>query len=191
LADELADERRLRSVAEDSRRELEARVRAAEAEGVRLQAEVTAGQARIAELERDRDDVIRRAEELLSAVRERGDQRLAEERQRADELAVRVQDAWLATAVLRRARPLRLAGSEPATPAEAEEEVLEAFDEYETDPAFVAQSPEVATEIANLRERLRARRNKPLAMPVVEDGVDQLREARLARDAETKGRRRK
>jgi hypothetical protein len=213
LTAELADERRRREAAEDARREAESRQHSAEIEATRMGAEIASARARIGELERDRDEVIRRAEELLTAVRDRADQRLAaeldvtrrhwsellaEERSRVGALeseraalAQRVEDAWLATAVLRRARPLRLRDSEPTTPAEAEEEVLEAFDEYETDPAFAAQSPDVADEIANLRQRLRARRNKPPDMPAVEDGVDQLRESRLARDAATKGRRRR
>ena len=213
LAAELADERRLRATAERGRREAEARLHTAEAEAKQLEAEVAADRTRIAELERDRDDVIRRAEELLTAVRERADQRLAteldatsrhwtelltEERRRVEALDIeraalarRVEDAWLASAVLRRARPLRLRDDEPNTPAEAEEEVLEALDEYEIDPAFAAESPEIADEIEQLRQRLRAQVRKPAEIDEVEDGVDQLREARLARDAAGKGRRRK
>ena len=156
----------------------------AEAEAAVLKAELAAARIRITELERDRDEVIRRAEELLTGVRERADQRLAEERRRGDELAARLRDAWMATAILRRARPLRLRDSEPATPLEAEEEVLEAFDEYEIDPAFAAQSPELATEIESLRQRLRNQLHRPPAMSAVEDGVDRLRESRLKRDAE-------
>lgn len=160
----------------------------AEAEAAALKAELAAARIRITELERDRDEVIRRAEELLTGVRERADQRLAEERRRGDELAARLRDAWMATAILRRARPLRLRDSEPATPLEAEEEVLEAFDDYEIDPAFAAQSPELATEIESLRQRLRNQLHRPPAMSVVEDGVDRLRESRLKRDAEGKRR---
>jgi len=211
LADELADERRLRAVAEEGRREAEARVHAAEAEAARLLAEVTAGQKRIAELEHDRDDVIHRAEELLSAVRERGDQRLAselevarrhwgellaEERRRGDALdgeraalLKRVQEAWLAAAVLRRARPLRPRSSTPTTVTAAEEEVLEALEESETDPALAAESPELADEIEQLRQSLRARRHKAADIPTVEDGVEDLRVARLAREGTAGGRR--
>ena len=213
LAAELADERRLRATGERRRGDAEARLRTAEDEATQLKAEVAAERARIAELERDRDEVIRRAEELLTAVRERADQRLAteldtasrhwselltEERRRVETLdgeraalVRRVEDAWLAAAVLRRARPLRLRDDEPATPAEAEEEVLEALDEYEVDPAFAAESPELADEIEQLRQRLRAQVHKPAEIDEVEDGVDQLREARLAREAAAKGRRRR
>lgn len=213
LASELADERRRRTATEEGRRRAEQRLHAAEVDAAGVSAELTTARARIVELERDRDEVIRRAEELLTAVRERADQRLAseldaagrhwselleEERRRVEALGreraaltTRVEDAWLATAVLRRARPLRLPASEPETPAEAEEEVLEALDEYETDPAFAAESPELADEIEHLRQRLRARVHKPVDIDTVEDGVDQLREARLARDAQSKGRRRR
>ena len=190
LADELTDERRLRAVAEDGRRVSEVRAHAAEAEAARLRAQVTAGQTRTAELERDRDDVIHRAEELLTAVRERADQRLAEERQRADAMAARVQDAWLAAAVLRRARPLRPRSSTPTTVTAVEQEVLEALDENETDPALAAESPELAGEIEQLRQRLRSRLHKPADIPTVEDSVEDLRVARLARDSEPAGRRR-
>jgi chromosome segregation ATPase len=213
LAAELADARLGRAAADEARRDAEAHLHEAELEAARGGAELTAARARIGELERDRDEVIRRAEELLTAVRERADQRLAaeleearrqwsellsEERRRVeavlDERAALVQradDAWLAAAVLRGARPLRLRSSQPATPAEAEEDVVQALDEYETDPSFAAASPEVALEIEHLRQRLRGRRNKPADIDTVEDGVDKLRNSRLARDAEGKGRRRK
>ncbi|MBV9042278.1 MAG: hypothetical protein JOZ68_14825 [Acidimicrobiia bacterium] len=160
----------------------------AEVEAAGLKVELAAARVRIAELERDRDEVIRRAEELLTGVRERADQRLVEERRRADELAAQLRDAWMATAILRRARPLRLRDSEPATPLEAEEELVEAFDEYETDPAFAAESPELASEIESLRQRLRSQLHRPPDMSTVEDGVDRLRESRLKRDAEGKHR---
>src|SRR5579864_8340851 len=62
LADDLADERIERAAAEQGRREAEGRAHAAETEVVRLMAEIAAARARIGELERDRDDVIRRAE---------------------------------------------------------------------------------------------------------------------------------
>jgi len=161
----------------------------AEAEAAGLRAELAAARTRIAELEHDRDEVIRRAEELLTGVRERADQRLLEERRRADDLAAQLRDAWMATAILRRARPLRLRDAEPTTPEEAEEEVLEAFDDYETDPAFAAESPELANEIESLRQRLRSQLHRPPDISTVEDGVDQLRESRLARDAATDRRR--
>ena len=156
----------------------------AEVEAAGLRAELAAARTRITELERDRDEIIRRAEELLTGVRERADQRLLEERRRADDLAARLRDAWMATAILRRARPLRLRDSEPATPLEAEEEVVEAFDEYETDPVFAAESPELASEIESLRQRLRSQLHRPPDMSTVDDGVDRLRESRLKRDAE-------
>jgi len=213
LADELADERRLRAVAEDGRHDADARVHAAEAEAARLRVEVTASQARIAELEGDRDDVIRRAEALLMAVRERADQRLAseleaarhhwsellvEERRRGDALegeraalVKRVHDAWMAAAVLRRARPLKPRSSTPTTVAAAEEEVLEALEEDETDPAFAAESPDLADEIEQLRQRLRSRSHRPADISTVEDSVEDLRTARLARDSDTGGRRKK
>ena len=212
LTAELGDERRLRAVAEDARREADGRLHTAETEAAQLVAEVTAGRARIAELERDRDDVIRRAEELLTAVRERADQRLAsemdaaarhwsdllaEERRRGDALEgeraalmKRVHDAWLAAAVLRRARPLRPRSSAPTSVAGAEQEVLEALEENETDPALAADAPELADEIEQLRRRLRTRLH-PADIPTVEDSVEDLREARLARDSDTGGRRRK
>jgi hypothetical protein len=216
LAAELADERRQRTAAEDGRREAESRLHDAELAAAHISAEVTAARARIAELERDRDEVIRRAEELLTALRERADQRLASEleganrhwtevlaaeRQRVEALEceravlmTRMEDAWLAVAVLRRSRPLRprtSSAADPATIEEAEAEVLEVLEEHETDPVFAAESPEVAEEIALLRQRLRARVHKPAEIDEVEDGVDQLREARLAREAAPKGRRRK
>jgi chromosome segregation ATPase len=180
LVSELADERRRRAVADEARRDIEQQLQSARLEAARTGAELTAAQARIGELERDRDQVIRRAEQLLTGVRER-----------ADLMAQRVQDAWLATAVLRRARPLRLPTVQPETAAEAEEEVLEALDQYEIDPGFAEQSPELADEIDDLRQRLRNRVHHPLDIDAVEDGVDQLREARLARQGERKGRRRK
>jgi len=191
LADELADERRLRVSAENGRREAEGRAHAAEAEGARLQAELAAGKVRIAELERDRDEVIRRAEELLTAVRERADERIVAERQRADAMAARVQDAWLAAAVLRRARPLRPRLSTPTTVRVAEEEALEALEEHETDPALAAESPELVGEIEQLRQRLRNRLHKPADITTVEDSVEDLRVARLARETDAGGRRRK
>lgn len=214
LAAELADERRRRTASDMGRREAEERVRAAETEGARVRAQLETAGARIAELERDRDEVIRRAEELLSAVRERADQRLAseldaasrhwselldEERRRVEALdseraalLTRMEDAWLAVAVLRRSRPLRprASGADPTTVDEAEEEVLEVLEAHETDPAFAAESPELASEIEHLRQRLRARHRKPAGIDAVEDGVDQLRESRLARDAATRRRRR-
>src|SRR5437588_6182134 len=143
LAGELADERRQRATADEARREAEAQLHDADIAAARIGAEVTAARARITELERDRDEVIRRAEELLTAVRERFDQRVAEERERADELSQRVQDAWLAAAVLRRSRPLRPRSSMPTTVDAAQEEVLEALEENETDPTFAAESPQL------------------------------------------------
>jgi hypothetical protein len=213
FAAELADARLARAAADEARRDAEAQLHEAELEAARSAAELTTARARIGELERDRDEVIRRAEELLTAVRERADQRLtaeleearrqwsellSEERRRVEavlderaSLVQRADDAWLAAAVLRGARPLRLRSSQPATPAEAEEDMVEALDEYETDPTFAAESPEAAQEIERLRQRLRGRRNKPADIDTVEDSVDELRNARLARDAEPKGRRRK
>ncbi|MBV8561398.1 MAG: hypothetical protein JO050_11525 [Acidimicrobiia bacterium] len=213
LASALTDERRLRADAEMARREAEARLHAAEMEGARLRAEVSAMTARVSQLERDRDDVIARAEELLTAVRERADQRLASELEAARRqwsellageqrrvetldaergtLAQRVEDAWLAAAVLRRARPLRPRSSSPTTVADAEQEMVDDLEEHEIDPVLAAESPELAGEIDALRQRLRARLHKPPEIDVVEDGVDQLREARLARDAAARSRRRK
>ena len=213
LAAELADERRRRAAAEAARREADARLHAAEVDAARGDAEVSTARGRIAELERDRDEVIRRAEELLTAVRERADQRLAgeldtanrhwsellaHERSRVEALereqaaiTARVHDAWLAAAVLRRSRPLRPRTGTPMTPEEAEAEALEALEEQEPDPTLVAESPELAEEIENLRQRLRGRVRKPADIDTVEEGVDQLREARLAREAAGKGRRRK
>jgi hypothetical protein len=213
LLAELADERSRRVGAEEARREAETRVHAAEVEAARLTAEVAAAHSRVLQLERDRDDVIRRAEELLTAVRERADQRraaeleaahshwselLAEERRRVEALdreraalTKSLADAWLAGAVLRRTRPLRLRSSAPGpvSAASAEEEVLEILDEHETDAALAAESPQLAEEIEKLRQRLRAQLHKPPNMPTVEDGVDRLRESRLARDAKSEGRR--
>src|SRR5205085_4837841 len=178
----------------------------------RLTAELAAERSRVVQLERDRDDVIRRAEELLTAVRERADQRLAAELEAARShwskllaeegrgvevldgeraaLTKRLEDAWLAGAVLRRSRPLRPRGSTSGAGASPEEEVLEALDEHETDPALAAQSPDLVKEIDGLRQRLRTQTHKPPNMPTVEDGVDRLRESRLARDAKSEGRRR-
>jgi hypothetical protein len=213
LVAELADERSRRVAAEEARRETETAVNAAEVQAARLTAEVEAERGRVLQLERDRDEVIRRAEELLTAVRERADQRraaeleaarshwgelLAEERRRVEvldgeraALTKRLQDAWLAGAVLRRSRPLRPRASTSGAgdDASAEQEVLEALDEHETDPAVAAESPHLADEIERLRERLRAQLHRPPNMPTVEDGVDRLRESRLARDAESEGRR--
>ena len=213
LANALIDERRLRAEAEIARREAEAGLHAAEMEGAHLRAEVSAMTARVSQLERDRDDVIARAEELLTAVRERADQRLAseleaarrqwsellaEERRRVETLdaergtlAQRVEDAWLAAAVLRRARPLRPRSSLPTTVADAEQEMVDDLDAQEIDPVVAAESPELAGEIDALRQRLRARLHKPPEIEAVEDGVDQLREARLARDAAARSPRRK
>ena len=213
LAAQLADERSRRAAVEDALHQAEARVHTAEVEVARLSTEVAVERSRIPELERDRDDVIRRAEELLTAVRERGDQRMAaeleaarrhwsellsEERRRVEvldseraALTKRLEDAWLAGAVLRRSRPLRLRPLAPdAGAAASEEEALEILEEYETDPSMAAESPQLAEEIEGLRQRLRAQLHKPPNMPTVEDGVDRLREARLARDAEPGGRRR-
>jgi hypothetical protein len=213
LAAELADERRQRAAADEARRDTEARLHDAELTAARAGAEVTAAQGRIVELERDRDDVIRRAEELLTAVRERADQRLASElesasrhwsellaqervrvealdRERAG-LAQRVQDAWLAAAVLRRSRPLRPRSSMPTTADAAGAEVLEALDESETDPTLAADSPQLADEIEQLRQRLRGQLHKPAEIDEVEDGVEDLRVLRLARDEESSGHRKK
>jgi hypothetical protein len=213
LVAELADERSRRVAAEEARHEAETRVHAAEVQAARLTAEVEAERGRVLQLERDRDEVIRRAEELLTAVRERADQRraaeleaagsqwselLAEERRRVEALdgeraalTKRLEDAWLAGAVLRRSRPLRPRGStsDAGAEASAEQEVLEALDGHETDPLVAAESPQLADEIERLRQRLRAQLHKPPNMPTVEDGVDRLRESRLARDAESEGRR--
>jgi hypothetical protein len=214
LVAELADERSRRVAAEEARHDAEARVHAAAVQAARLTAEVEAERSRVLQLERDRDDVIRRAEELLTAVRERADQRraaeleaarshwselLAEERRRVEALdgeraalTKSLEDAWLAGAVLRRTRPLRPRSSAPGpvSAASAEAEVLEILDEHETDAALAAESPHLAEEIERLRQRLRAQLHKPPNMPTVEDGVDRLRESRLARDAESGSKRR-
>jgi len=211
LATELADERRRRAVADAARRDAEEKLHAARLGATRTDAELTAARSRVGELERDRDEVIRRAEELLSAVRERADQRLAAEldavrrhwnellaaersrvevlEREREVLTKRVEDAWLATAVLRRARPLRLPATQPETVADAEEEVLEALEEYEIDPAFAEESPGLADEINDLRQRLRTRVHHPLDIDAVEDGVDQLRQSRLAREKDKRRRK--
>src|SRR5207248_7302861 len=123
---------------------------------------------------------------------------LAEEHRRVEvleaeraSLAQRAEDAWLAAAVLRRSRPLRPRSSTPTTREAAEAEVLDDLEEHETDPVLAADSPHLAEEIDLLRQRLRARLHKPPEMDEVEEGVDQLREARLAREAPPRGRRRK
>jgi hypothetical protein len=205
LATALADERDRRSQAEDALRQAQSEARAGEVEAARLGAELAAERSRITQLERDRDEVIRRAEELLTAVRERADQRLsaeleaarrqwtdllAEERRRVEildgeraSLLKRLEDAWLAGAVLRRSRPLR-----PWAPDDAEEQTGSEGEPEAGLPAGV-ESPELAQEIDRLRQRLRAQLHKPPAIGAVEAGVDRLREARLARDAE--GRRRR
>jgi hypothetical protein len=214
LVAELADERSRRVGADGARHDAETRVHAAEVEAARLTAELAAAHSRVLELERDRDDVIRRAEELLTAVRERADQRraaeleaaashwselLAEERRRVEALDCEraaltksLEDACLAGAVLRRTRPLRPRSSAPGpvSAASAEAEVLEILDEHETDAALAAESPHLAEEIEKLRQRLRGQLHKPPNMPTVEDGVDRLRESRLARDAEPGSKRR-
>jgi hypothetical protein len=69
--------------------------------------------------------------------------------------------------------------------------VLEALDTYEIDPGFAEESPELAHEIEDLRQRLRNRVHHPLDIDAVEDGVDQLRESRLARDSDRRARRRR
>lgn len=192
-----------RSAAQVAREEAEAIAQAAHLEVARLAAELAAERARVSQLERDRDDVIRRAEDLVTAVRERADQRLAseleadrrhwrdvvaEERRRVEvlegertALVRQLQEAWQSTGAVRRARPLR-----PA--AEAAEPVVN------SEPALVpaGASPDgrdTAEDIERLRSRLRAQLHRPPPLADVEEGVDQLRESRLARDAE--GRRRR
>ena len=214
LAAQVADERSRRTAVDEALHQAETRAHTAELEVARLATEVATERSRIVALERDRDEVIRRAEELLTAVRERADQRMAaeleatrrhwsellsEERRRVEVLdneraglTKRLEDAWLAGAVLRRSRPLRLRPLAPgaAAVASAEEEALEILEEHETDSSLIAESPQLAEEIEGLRQRLRAQLHKPPNMPTVEDGVDRLREARVARDAESAGRRR-
>ena len=176
----------------------------------RLGAELAADRSRITQLERDRDEVIRRAEELLTAVRERADQRLAaeleaaqrhwsellsEERRRVEvldgersALFKRLEDAWMAGAALRRARPLRPwspPGEDTERDGPSAEELAEA-DAAELVPD--GESAELTAEIESLRTSLRAQLHKPPGLPAVEAGVDRLRETRLAREKE--GRRR-
>ena len=207
LAAALADERTRRSAAEDAVAQAQAAAHAAEVEAARLGAELAAGRNRVHQLERDRDDVIRRAEELLTAVRERADQRLAaereglhrhwsellvEERRRVEvldgeraALLKRLEDAWMAGAGRARARPLRPL---PVSDADDETAVTDLLPEQAEIPE--GESPELTAEIEHLRERLRVRLRKPPDMPAVEAGVDRLRESRLAREKEGRRRRR-
>ena len=188
--------------ADMARQHAEADAQATHLEVARLAAELAAERARVAQLERDRDDVIRRAEDLVTAVRERADQRLAaeleadrrhwqellaEERRRVEvlegeraALVHQLQDAWNAGATVRRPRPLRPTSpdGEAVSPAE---------------PSLVAvggpaTSSDTADDIERLRERLRAQLHKPPPLADVEAGVDRLRQSRLEREAE--GRRR-
>jgi chromosome segregation ATPase len=206
----LADERDRRNHAEDALHRAETARQTAEVEAARLTAELAAERTRITQLERDRDEVIRRAEELLTAVRERADQRLAAELEAARRqwgelldaerrrvevldgeraaLLKRLEDAWMAGAALRRARPLRpwWPRSEDAEEDGPSAEELAEAEEAEQVPE--GESPELTAEIARLRARLRAQLHKPLGLPDVEEGVDRLRETRLARENE--GRRR-
>jgi hypothetical protein len=212
LTGQLADERARRANAEDALRQTQSVAHAAEVEKARLTAELGAERSRASQLERDRDEVIRRAEELLTAVRERADLRLAaeldaarrhwsellaEERRRVEvldgeraALTKRLEDAWLVGAVLRRSRPLRPWSSDEGDEHEDEDDHDDAAVAEESELPEWAESPELAAEIEHLRERLRAQLHKPPGLPAVEAGVDRLRESRLARDAEGSRRRR-
>jgi hypothetical protein len=79
----------------------------------------------------------------------------------------------------------------PATAEAAQAEVLDALDENETDPTFAAESPQLAGEIEQLRQRLRGQVHKPAEIDAVEDGVEDLRVMRLAREQKSSSRRRK
>lgn len=195
----LEDERTLRLAAEEQ-------VRLGIAEIARLTAELAAERTRIAQIERDRDDVLHRAEELLTGMRERADQRvadevetanrhwsdlLAEERRRVERLdrertglLKRLEQALTPTdakAAPPRPRPR-------PKPAPAAEDV--APEPTAEEPAAPGSEPaELEAEMKDLRQRLRARLRRAPDMDDVEDGVDALREARLAR--ENQGRRRR
>ncbi|MCU1448070.1 MAG: hypothetical protein JWP02_240 [Acidimicrobiales bacterium] len=210
LADALADERGRRNQAEDALREALTTAQASEVEVARLGAALAAERTQVAQLERDRDDVIRRAEELLTAVRERADQRraaeledarrhwselLTEERRRVEvldgeraSLLKRLEDAWMAGGALRRSRPLR-PWAPPPEDVEGESSATdEAMEDDYVEPPPQGETPQLTAEIARMRARLRAQLHKPPDLPDVEDGVDRLRETRLARDKD--GRRR-
>ena len=197
-----AEEARDRAVGDSHERELDV---------ARLAAELAAERARVAQLERDRDDVIRRAEDLVSAVRQRADDRLAseldaerrhwselltEERRRIEALegdraglVKRLEDAFAGGPSLRRSRPLRPSSRPPeVAPLERlrpEEEMEAAERPFSNEP----ETPEMTAEMERLRERLRAQLHKPPAIAEVEEGVDRLRESRLARDRSNRTRR--
>jgi len=162
----------------------------------------------VAKLEQERDEVIHRAEELLSAVRERGDRRLAAEldaskrhwsellaaeRRRVEvldgeraTLLKRLEDSWTAIdppSARRRSRPSR-----PRTPPKGD--VAKDVEPTEKADAGVKQPADgESAEIDQLRQRLRSRLHKVAEMDDVEDGVDRLRESRLAREKERRRRR--
>ena len=139
----------------------------------------------------------------MTAVRERADERLAseleadrrhwqevvaEERRRVEvlegeraALVRQLQEAWQSPSGVRRARPLRAAADEAAGDQPPEPALV---------PVAAPPDPtETADDIERLRERLRAQLHRPAPLARVEEGVDQLRESRLARDNE--GRRRR
>jgi hypothetical protein len=212
LADALADERGRRNEAEDALRLAVTTEKACEVEVTRLGAELAAERTRVAQLERDRDDVIRRAEELLTAVRERADQRgaaeleatrlhwselLTEERRRVEvldgeraSLLKRLEDAWMAGGALRRSRPLR-PWAPPAEDVDDDSSVpAEAMEDDYVEPPLQGETPQLTAEITRMRARLRAQLHKPPDLPDVEAGVDLLRETRLARDKDRRRARR-
>jgi hypothetical protein len=213
LADALADERTRRNQAEDALRQALTTSHACEVEVARLGAELAAERTQVAQLERDRDDVIRRAEELLTAVRERADQRLAaegdaarrhwselltEERRRVEvldgeraSLLKRLEDAWMAGVALRRSRPLRPWAPPPEDVGDVDHESsapAEAMEDDYVEPPLQGETPELTAEISRMRARLRAQLHKPPDLPDVEAGVDRLRETRLARDKDRRRR---
>jgi hypothetical protein len=201
LAAALDDERGRRAAADEE-------AHRAGVEVARLTAELAAERAHVAKLEQERDEVICRAEELLSAVRERGDRRLAAEldaskrhwsellaaeRQRVEvldgeraRLLKRLEDAWTAIdppSVRRRSRPSR-----PRTPPKGEV-VKDVEATAKADAAVEQPADGESAEIDQLRQRLRSRLHKVAEMDDVEDGVDRLRESRLAREKESRRRR--
>src|SRR5437773_1286445 len=186
----LEEARGQRAATETARQEADAAAQGAHLEVVRLAAELAAERARVAQLERDRDDVIRRAEDLVTAVRERADQRLAteleadrrhwqevvtEERRRVEvlegertALVRQLQEAWQSTTAARRARPLRPSPHDPAPDDPLEPALVPV--------AAPSDGSETGEDIERLRARLRAQLHKPPPLSKVEEGVDQLRE---------------
>src|SRR5207245_710789 len=86
-------------------------------------------------------------------------------------LLKRLEDAWMAGAVLRRSRPLR-PWSPPAEDLEGEGAAAEEVGV--AGPAPEGESPALTAEIDRLRQRLRSQLHKPPDIPAVEAGVDSL-----------------